>query len=329
MNLKELSSPIRLYWDVPESSSDSGLCMQICDDIVAMKILFLSLRDTAQETGQCCMGVVDRLRGRNIGLSLTASGSALTPALVGRLAGLSVKTLLAEASSLNDVRSLIGKTGGDGKEDLPPGISFEVGQGNYHELPEVVSFCMNNGIRDLVFPIQRLGTEHGVFYVSRKDRDEISRRIEDLDHRRLRLTIHDPFLWEVFFPDADYHEGGCQAANSMLYISPSYKVYPCPAMPLELGDLHETSLREIILSGTKKQLRSSLLSPPGECAACDRAGKCLGGCRGRAYAETGSLDRIDPACVQGEKKKGCEDHDQSFGVDTHPHAQDPRTIRGK
>jgi GeoRSP system SPASM domain protein len=296
MNLRDLARPIRIYWDLPVGSSDSDLCVKVCDDIVEIKILFLSLRDTASATSQCCIKVIDALRGRNIGLSLAASGSALTPALAGRLAGLSVKKLLAEASSLNDVRSLIENTGGDGKEDLPLGISFEVGQGNYRELPEVVSFCMNNGIRDLVFPIQRLETGKDFFYVGKREREEISRRLGGMDHSMIQMTIHDPFLWDVFFPNTDYHEGGCQAANSMLYISPSYKVYPCPAMPLELGDLHETSLREIVLSGKKKQLRNSLLSPPGECSACDRAGKCLGGCRGRAYAMTGSLNRCDPAC---------------------------------
>lgn len=296
MNLRNLAWPIRIYWDLPESSSDSGLCTKVCDDIVEIKILFLSLRDMAPAVSQCYMEVIDGLRGRNIGLSLTASGSALTPALVGRLAGLSVKTLLAEASSPNDVRSLIGKTGGGVKEDLPFGISFEVGRGNYRELPEVVSFCMDNGIRDLVFPIQRLETGKDVFYVGKRERKEISGRLDGMDHSMIRMTIHDPFLWDVFFPNTDYHEGGCQAANSMLYISPSYKVYPCPAMPLELGDLHEKSLREIVLSEKKKQLRNSLLSAPEECAACARAGKCLGGCRGRAYAMTGSLDRRDPAC---------------------------------
>ena len=296
MNLRDLAWPLRIYWDLPESSFDSGLCIKVCDDIVEIKILFLSLRDTAPATSQCCIEVIDGLRGRNVGLSLAVSGSALTPELAGRLAGLSVKTLLAEASSLNDVRSLIWKTGGDWKEDLPLGISFEVGQGNYRELPEVVSFCINNRIRDLVFPIQRLETGKEVFYVGKREREEISRGLGGMDHSMIRLTIHDPFLWDVFFPNTDYHEGGCQAANSMLYISPSYKVYPCPAMPIELGDLHETSLREIVLSGKKKQLRNSLLSPPGECAVCDRAGKCLGGCRGRAYAVTGSLDRADPAC---------------------------------
>jgi GeoRSP system SPASM domain protein len=83
----------------------------------------------------------------------------------------------------------------------------------------------------------------------------------------------------------------------MLYISPEYKVYPCPAMSIELGDLHETTLREIILSARKKDLRRSLINPPAECAPCDQVNKCLGGCRGRAFASAGSLDRRDPACT--------------------------------
>jgi len=285
-----------MYWDLPESSPDSDRCLKVCSEIVEIKILFLSLRAGAPSAGQCCTDILERLKDGNIGLSLTLSDSAMTDSILERLKGTALKSLLVEASSLNDVRSLTGKAGGDVKEYPPLGISFEVRQGNYRELPEVVSFCINNGIRDLVFPIQRLETGKDVFYIGKREREEISRRLAGVDHSMIRMTIHDPFLWDVFFPDTDYHEGGCQAANSMLYISPSYKVYPCPAMPLELGDLNETSLREIVLSGKKKQLRNSLLNPPGECTACDRAGKCLGGCRGRAYAMTGSLDRSDPAC---------------------------------
>jgi GeoRSP system SPASM domain protein len=295
MNLKELTWPVRLYWDLPQTSPDPGPCIKVCDEFAEIKILFLSLRAGAPSAIQSCVDILERLKGRNIGLSLTVAKSAMSASTLEQLKCNPVKTLLAEVSSLYDLRSLIGDTGRDGKGDLPFGISFEVRQKNFHELPDVVSFCMQNGIRDLVFPIQRL--EAGkVFFTIRNDREEILRELEGLDYRRLRLTIHDPFLWEIFFPDADYHEGGCQAANSMLYISPSYKVRPCPAMPVELGDLHEMSLREIILSEEKKHLRSLLLSPPGECAVCDRSEKCLGGCRGRAYAMTGSLDRTDPAC---------------------------------
>ncbi len=294
MNLRDLAWPIRIYWDLPVDPSGSGLCMKVCNDIADIKILFLSLRDGAPTIGQCCRDVLAGLKGRGVALSLSVTASAFYP----ELTALSVKTLLAEASSLDDVRSLIGKISRKGKEGLNCGISFEVGRGNYRELPDVVSLCIDNGIRDLVFPIQRLEPGNDVFYVGKSEREEISRRLGSIDHGKIRMTIHDPFLWEVFFPNADYHEGGCQAANSMFYISPSYKVYPCPAMPLELGDLNKTTLREIVMSEKKKKLRNFLLNPPGECAECDSAGNCLGGCRGRAYALTGALDRRDPACGQ-------------------------------
>jgi GeoRSP system SPASM domain protein len=295
MNLRELAWPLRMYWDLPGTSPDPGRCLKVCDELVEIKILFLSLRAGAAAS-QCCMDILDRLKGRNIGLSITVSDPAMLASTFDQVEDTSVKTLLAETSSLHDVRSLIGLTPRKEKEYLPFGISFEVTQENFREIPDVVSCCVQNGIRDLLFPIQRLERRNGVFCISGKDRKEISRGLKGLDRGSLRLTIHDPFLWEVFYPDADYHEGGCQASNSMLYISPLYKVRPCPAMPVELGDLHETSLREIILSGEKKHLRSLLLSPPGECAVCERVEKCLGGCRGRAYAMTGSLDRPDPAC---------------------------------
>jgi GeoRSP system SPASM domain protein len=303
MNLRELAWPLRIYWDLPagrqvlpENHSDPDLCRKICNELVELKILFLSLRAGSPAARQSCMDILDGLKGRNIGLSITVSDPAVTASILDQAKGAALKTLLAEATSLHEVRSLIKLTRREGKEEPLFGISFEVTQENFHEIPDVISCCVQNGIRDLVFPIQRLETGKGVFCFSGKDRQEISRRMEGMDRGKLRLTIHDPFLWEVFSPDADYHEGGCQAANSMLYISPLYKVWPCPAMPVELGDLHETSLREIILSGKKKQLRSLLLSPPGECKPCDRSEKCLGGCRGRSYAMTGSMDRADPAC---------------------------------
>ncbi len=304
MNLKELIWPVRIYWDLPENPSDSNRCLKICDEIIEIKILFLSLRDTTQMESHACMDVLDKLKGKNIGLSLTVSSAILNPSILARLSGASIKTLLVEASTLDEVRAALSLTPpflplnkGRSEEGLySTGISFDVGKDNYREIPDVVSFCLNNGIRDLVFPIQRLAMNRDCFYMKKEDREELALQLAGLDHRKVRITIHDPFLWKAFYPDAAYHEGGCQAANSMLYISPDYRVYPCPAMPIELGNLHETTLREIILSGEKKELRSSLLNPPAECASCDQVGKCPGGCRGRAFASCASLDRRDPAC---------------------------------
>ncbi|SPP99880.1 Fe-S oxidoreductase-like protein [Candidatus Sulfobium mesophilum] len=296
MNLRELTWPLRMYWDLSGTFPDPGLCLKICSELVEIKILFLYLRVGSPAANGCCNDILGRLKGGNTRVSVTVSDLAILSSVLGQVDRTSLKLLLAEASSLHDVWSLIELAGREGKEESPFGISFEITQENFHEVPDVVSYCAENGIRDLVFPIQRLETGKSVFCVSRTDREEISRGLEGLDYSKLRLTIHDPFLWKIFFPDADYHEGGCQAANSMIYISPLYKVWPCPAMPVELGDLYETCLKDIILSEGKKRLRSVLLNSPGECAACDSSEKCLGGCRGRAYAMTGSLTVSDPAC---------------------------------
>jgi len=297
MNLKELKSPIRMYWDLPETASDPGPYLNVCEEILVLKILYLSLRDLSAPISPACTGILDRLKGKNLALSLTLSGPALVPSRPAGLSNAAIKTLLVNVSSFSEVRSLFENRALDHNVGPLAGISFDVGKDNYREIPDVVSFCLGNGIRDLVFPIQRLTGARDVFCLAEKERTELIERLGALDHRAIRLTIHDPFLWQVFYPDIDYHEGGCQAANSMLYVSPDLIVYPCPAMPVLLGDLHDTTLREIIQSEKKKELRRSLLDPPGECALCGRAGACLGGCRGRAFAALSSLDKRDPACT--------------------------------
>lgn len=295
MNLKELASPVRIYWDLAQAPCDCVNCLKICEQIVEIKILFLSLRSPASSLSPC-LAILDKLKDKNIAVCLTIPGSALNPSMLARLLDTRIKTLLIDASSFSEVRSSVDKIGQYGNSRLHPGISFDIGKDNFREITDVVSFCLNNRISDLVFPIQGIVARRDFFYINRKEREELAAHLSRIDHRKVRITIHDPFLWEAFYPYTDYHEGGCQAANSMLYISPEYRVYPCQAMPVELGDLNETTLRQIILSGKKKELRNSLLNPPEECAACDQVNKCLGGCRGRAFASAGSLSRRDPAC---------------------------------
>jgi GeoRSP system SPASM domain protein len=296
MNLRELPSPLRIYWDLPEASPDSALCRRICEEIIEAKMLFLSLRDPGSAVGCSCREILEALKGGSIGISLTLPGAAATPSFLAGLSGSAATTLLIDASSMDEVRSSFGKKEGYAKGMVVPGVSFVCSRQNYREIPGVVSFCLREGIRDLVFPIQRFGAGAGGAYLDREEGDELAAKLRAMDYRSMRITIHDPFLWQIFYPEADYHEGGCQAANSMLYLSPDYKVYPCPAMPLDLGDLRETTLVEIINSAKKKELRRSLLRPPGDCAPCPQADKCLGGCRGRALASAGFLERRDPAC---------------------------------
>lgn len=294
VNLKELKWPIRIYWDLPDEGPGTSLAMSITQELAALKVLFLGLRGPDAGVSSLILG---KLKGGSPAVSLTLPGPALSAKALALLRQAGARTLLAEFSSLQDAGAWLEEISVD--KGALPGLVFDVTGKNYHELPEVVSLCLRRGIAELVLPIQRLAGHEEVFCMTGEIRAGLAAVLGTMDYRRLRVTIHDPFLWQAFYPGAPYHEGGCQAANSMLYITPGYKVWPCPAMPLELGDLHKTNLREIMLSEGKRALRRTLLNPPSECAGCEQAEACLGGCRGRALAARASLDRRDPACSPG------------------------------
>jgi len=89
---------------------------------------------------------------------------------------------------------------------------------------------------------------------------------------------------------------GCVAGTSYVYISPTGDVYPCPYLPIRLGNVRSEGLREIWLeSPVLEELRDrSLLR--GRCGSCEFRDIC-GGCRARAYARTGDYLGQDPACA--------------------------------
>jgi GeoRSP system SPASM domain protein len=297
MDLKELPSPIRIYWDLEENPSDITVLQKITEEIIESRILFLSLRDLSIPLSRSCLDILSALKDEHIAVSLTVPGPAISPEIRSRLSGSGLKTLLLESSSLREAGSLIDKIEQQREADIASGISFTINKDNSKDLAEVVSLCLDSGIPYLVFPIQRLEVGGNCFCLGDEEGKELAMKLKYLDYSTIQITIHDPFVWKVFYPDADYHEGGCQAANSMLYISPAYKVYPCPAMPIELGDLHETTLAEIIRSPEKIELRQLLIRPAEDCLECDEAENCLGGCRGRALSSVGSLDLRDPGCL--------------------------------
>lgn len=87
----------------------------------------------------------------------------------------------------------------------------------------------------------------------------------------------------------------CLAGNSYLRITPEGKVTPCPYMPLEVGDLRETSLRGIWYnSECLMTLRTHQIK--GKCSRCGFRKVC-GGCRARAYADCGDVMGEDPMCL--------------------------------
>lgn len=291
MSLPELSTPIRIYWDLtplPAEPPDHG---KIAADITALKILNLDITATGQSIPLSCFSVIKTCAAARMGITLTVSPGALTEAATEALALHPPKELLFEVNSMNELLSFA---------LLPAavaGISFPLCAENWQQIPDIIRFCSRHGFNRLVFPMQRLYQGETPFHIPARGlaaiADSLSAFTPDTG---LRITAHDPFVWRAIFPQTPFPNGRCQAANTMLSIDQNGFVYPCPVMPVPLGNLNELTLREISKGGLKKDLRARLLSLPGECTSCFDAQSCKGGCRGRGERVSGSWEALDPGC---------------------------------
>ena len=242
------------------------------------------------------MEILERLKTENIAVSLTLSSSAADAETISMLGRLNVRAVFVDISSLNELRDFLKDIERIRSSALSIGVSFDLDRNNYKDIPEILSLCSDNKIAHLVFPMQRLINNKDCFFMNKGEREELAMSLKTTKHQNIKFIIHDPFLWKVFNPEDKYPEGGCQGANSMLYISADNNVYPCPSMPVKLGNLNETNLKDIILSAKKKELRVVLNVIPDECLDCAEKEECTGGCRGRAYVLRDSLKKSDPAC---------------------------------
>lgn len=143
---------------------------------------------------------------------------------------------------------------------------------------------------------------------------EISEYVENLmkiyEEQRKRgielCTTHGSQYWVVLkrmeekgFPVPEFfYDGipGCRAGIGMLSIKPNGDVVPCPFLQINVGNVRETSFREMLDSKIINNLkdRNNL---KGRCGECKHHDIC-GGCRVRAYVQTGDYLEADPLCSE-------------------------------
>lgn len=291
MSLPELTTPIRIYWDItplPDSPPDLD---KIAADIIDLKILSVDISATGTSIPQGCFTILARFAQSRIGVTLTISPAALSAAVEIELAAAPPKELLLEIKSVSELCALAPLS------PIVAGISFPLDESNWQQIPAIISYCSANGLRRLVFPMQRLYRGEDPFHIPKSGVQQTAAALYSCQpNPGMRITAHDPFVWRAIFPDTPFPEGRCQAANTMLSIDSNSVVYPCPVMPLSLGDLKTTSLKEIAKSAAKKDLRAHLLRLPQGCIDCAAAEACKGGCRGRGERVFGTWEGIDPGC---------------------------------
>ncbi len=85
----------------------------------------------------------------------------------------------------------------------------------------------------------------------------------------------------------------CYAGRTSVYVSPNLKVYPCTALPLEIGDLHDQSLKAIWTGSPELEpVRTITRADTGICGTCAARMHCSY-CPGAAYIES-SGDMVKP-----------------------------------
>lgn len=246
--------------------------------------------------------------GKSLGMrvSLASNGTTITPQVAGEIA----------ASGISRVSiSLDGAT--PEKHDLIRGKgSFQAAMQGIANLRGKVDFQINNTLTcknesdvAAIFDLsERVGAcaLHFFFLVATgrgREADLISPKrqeqlLREIDRERALRPL------EVHVTCAPQYArisrlgrgraGGCLAGKSFIFVSRNGDVYPCGYFPLRVGSIREKNFIEIWENAAQlRALRERDLK--GKCGRCSYSSIC-GGCRARAYAETGDFLGEDPAC---------------------------------
>lgn len=96
---------------------------------------------------------------------------------------------------------------------------------------------------------------------------------------------------------------GCIAGINYCRIYPEGEVTPCPYLPIKLGNIRETSFKEIWENSEILQTMRDYDNLTGRCGACEYKQKC-GGCRARAYGLSSNFIEACGGLHEPEDLKG-------------------------
>ena len=105
-------------------------------------------------------------------------------------------------------------------------------------------------------------------------------------------------------------KGGCSAGDRVANIDPRGNVYPCQfarSPEFHIGNVRDRPFSELWADSSNTVLavfREKPVPLTGRCGPCRYRDLCGGGCRVRAYAESGDLYAEDPFCYVDEHPKG-------------------------
>lgn len=187
---------------------------------------------------------------------------------------------------------------------VPTMISFTAHKRNFREFPEVARIGVDLGVSkvwsDRLIPSLAHGRLSDADLLTPEETQEYVSVMEEAKRaagrrwwrRRTEVSMHRALQFLTGGDDV-YH---CTAGDTLITIMPNGEVYPCRRMPISVGNVRQTPLREIYYANpVLRQLRDRDRVSDG-CEGCSHTRRCRGGLKCLSYAVTGSPFRRDPGC---------------------------------
>ncbi|MDR4496780.1 MAG: radical SAM protein [Candidatus Scalindua sp.] len=199
------------------------------------------------------------------------------------------------------------------REGLEVQIQTTVFKKNYNEIPEIVAFASDKGVKVFnLFFLVCTGRGQDLTDITPEQYEKALQQIYKLhtqyEGKMLVSAKCAPHYRRVAYemnPESallKYYSGGCPAGTNYVRITPEGNVTPCPYMDTSCGNLREKSFREIWdTSKVLEELRNADLK--GRCGECEFVSLCKG-CRARALATTGDQMAEDSWCDYEPGKYG-------------------------
>lgn len=176
-------------------------------------------------------------------------------------------------------------------------VSFTAQKSNCHELPKLAAVCLRHKVDKLWW--DRVVTEDGALALSTEAFRELVMKSGALERKYRRrdgsslVTNQRALQFLGCGEDAcGYH---CAAGKSLIVVTADGGVMPCRRLPFTVGNILKSEFDQIIRENpVMRELRTRIY--PADCAGCANLGKCGGGAKCVAYAQTGELFTRDVNC---------------------------------
>ena len=305
-------------WQATTDELSTDECLRILDEVLDVNpspMLILTggeplLRDDLEV-------LVERGASRGATVVVGTNGTRLTDERIATLMAAGLKGVAVSVDSLDATYHDRFRHGGGALSDtlaavercrdarLDFVIQTTVTKGNRHELGSLVEWAAEAGAVSFnlyfLVPTGRADRMRGL---SPAENEDVLAELATLEHEyrgrmMIRSKCQPQIMRHVLQGDPDSpmlnYQTRCPCGVHYVRITPEGKVTPCPYLPVVAGDLMESSFREIWeTSPVLMELREGEVG--GRCGECEYRKVC-GGCRARAYAETGDLMGPDDSCA--------------------------------